>query len=130
MDAKKIIISTIGIGTVIAGIILSKGNPKATSTVAAAELIKEADKTFGNVPLSELNELAKSIYRGVKVTVDKCGFLVFHHTSNSGKTTFRPRIEINEFGKLTNLGSHYPGQWWSVADEFVKRANALFSFRK
>jgi len=131
-NIKKIIIPVIGIGTVITSILLSKGNSKTTSNVAKAttDAIKEADKTFGGVPLSKLNELAKSIYHGVKVTVDKYGFLVFHYTSNSGKTTFRPLMELDEFGQLTNLGGHYPGQWWSVADEFVKRANELFSFKK
>ena len=32
-------------------------------------------------------------------------------------------------GKLKNLGGHYPGQWWSGADEFSKRANEIFKFK-
>ena len=51
--------------------------------------------------------------------------MVFHYTSNSGKTRFHPQIGINESGKLVNLGGHYAGQWFSPADEFVKKANAI-----
>lgn len=132
MDIKKIVIPMIGIGATVTSVLLLKGNSKQISNVVngTTETIKEVEKSFGGVPLSKLNEVAKNIYHGVKVTVDEYGFLVFHYTSNSEKTTFRPQVVINEFDKLVSLGVHYPGQWWSPADEFVKRANELFSFKK
>lgn len=66
----------------------------------------------------------------MKVTIDEYGFLVFHYKSKSGKTTYHQQIEMNEFGKLINLGGYYSNQWWSTADEFVKKANELFLFKK
>lgn len=130
MDIKKLVILMIGIGATATSVLLLKGNSKPISNVVnvTTDTIKEVEKSFGGVPLSKLNEVAKNIYHGVKVAVDESGFLIFHYTSNSGKTTFRPQIVINEFGKLVSLCGHYPGQWRSPADEFVKRANELFSF--
>lgn len=90
--------------------------------------IEEAEETYGGVPLSKLNVLAKNVYHGLKVTVDQYGFLVFHYTSNSGKTKFDSQIELSEDNKLVSLGGHYPGQWYSSADDFVKKANELFTF--
>jgi hypothetical protein len=132
MNLKKMLIPIIGIGITITGVLLMKGNSKTAFKLvkATTETIIEAEKTFGGVPLSKLNELSRKIYHGVKVSIDKNGFLVFHYTSISGKTDFHPRIVIDEFGKLVNLGGHYPGQWWSSADEFVRRANELFAFTK
>jgi hypothetical protein len=37
---------------------------------------------------------------------------------------------IDELGKLVNLGGHYPGQWWSSADEFAKKVNEAFKLKK
>jgi len=39
-------------------------------------------------------------------------------------------MTLDEAGKLINLGGHYPGQWWSGADEFAKKANEIFTFKK
>lgn len=130
MGIKKILVPSIG--ALITGVLLLKSNSKTALKFVdvTAKAAKEAEVTFGGVPLSKLNELAKNIYHGVKVTIDEYGFLVFHFKSNSGKTMFRPQIKINELGKLVSHGGYYPGQWWSAADEFVKRANELFSFKK
>ena len=132
MELKKIVIPMLGIGATITSILLLKSNSKMASNMikGTSETLKEVEKTFGGVSLSELNELAKTIYHGVKVTVDQYGYLIFHYTSNSRKTAFDSQIYIDEFGKLVSLGGHYPGQWRSSADVFVKKANELFSFQK
>lgn len=129
MDIKKIVIPAIGIGTVVTNVLLLKGNLKTASNVSsvATEAIKETEETFGGVPLSKFTELAKQCYHGIKCTIDQWGFLVFHSTSNSGRTKFHTQMTIDGAGKLVNLGGHYPGQWWSSADEFTKKANELFS---
>lgn len=92
--------------------------------------VEEPEATFGGIPLSELNKVAEGIYHGLKVTIDEYGFLVFHYKSKSGKTIYHQQIKMNELNKLVNLGGHYPNQWWSTADEFVKKANELFLFKK
>lgn len=88
-------------------------------------------KAFGGVPLSKLDELAKSVYHGIGATIDEYGFLLFHYVSKSGKTKYHAQMQINEAGKLVNLFSGtYLGQWRSSADEFVKKANEVFTFAK
>ena len=131
MDIKKIVIPIIGVGVLITGILL-KNNLRAASDVAkvAFKEAKEPVETFGGVSLSKLNELAKGIYRGISCTVDEWGFLVFHSKSNRGHQTFHTQMMIDGANKLKNLGGHYPGQWWSSADEFAKKANELFAFKK
>ena len=132
MDVKKLVIPIIEIGVTITSALFLKGNSNMASNVIkeTAEVLKKSEKIFGSIPLSKLNEVAKGIYHGIKVTVDQYGFLVFHYTSKSGKTIFHEQIHIDELGKLVNLGRHHPGQWWSSADEFVKRANELFLFKR
>lgn len=109
---------------------LFTNNSASVSKTATKTVEAVLEEMFGGVPLSKLNEIALSVYHGIKVTVDQYGFLVFHYTSNSGKTKYHPQIEINELGKLVSLCGHYPGQWWSSTDEFVKRANEIFTFEK
>ena len=74
--------------------------------------------------------MAKQIYHGLYCTIDQWGFLVFHYKSNRGHQTFHAQMTLDDAGKLVNLGGHYPGQWWSGADEFAKKANELFQFKK
>ena len=107
------------------------------STTSAQKVIKPVtvtkvvqEETFGGVPLSELNKIAKQCFHGIRCTVDQEGFLIFHSSSNSGKTKFHTQLVIDELGKLVNLGGHYPGQWWSSADEFAKKVNETFKFKK
>lgn len=80
--------------------------------------------------MSKLNELAKQVYHGMSCTIDQWGFLIFHSKSNRGHQLFYTQMKLDEAGKLINLGGHYLGQWWSSADEFAKRANELFIFKK
>ena len=105
------------------------------STTSAQKVIKPATKvvqeeTFGGVPLSEFNKIAKQCFHGIRCSIDQEGFLIFHSSSNSGKTKFHTQLVIDELGKLVNLGGHYPGQWWSSADEFAKKVNETFKFKK
>ena len=73
----------------------------------------------------------KTVYHGIGVTIDEYGFLLFHHISNSGKTKYQSQLKINDAGKLVNMFSGYHNnQWWSSVDEFVKKANELFTFKK
>ena len=132
IDIKKIVIPVIGVGIVITGILL-RGNSKAMPDAAKAafKTAIEPDVTFGGIPLLKLNELSKEIYHGIKCTIDKWGFLVFHYKSKRGHQTFYSQMKIDDANKLVNMfNGHYQGQWWSSADEFVKRANELFSFKK
>lgn len=124
MNIKKSVNPAVGIGALL------KRNSISDVTNVASKVIIEPEKAFCGVPLSKLNELAKQIYHGLSCTIDQCGFLVFHSKSNRGHQTSHTQMELDQTGKLLNLGGHYPGQWWSSADEFAKKANELFAFKK
>lgn len=98
------------------------------AVIPVIQTVKE--ELFAGVPLSELNDLAKQIYHGIDCSVDKWGFLIFNYKSNRGNITNHVQMGLNEAGKLISHGCHYPGQIWSSADEFAKRANELFKFKK
>lgn len=120
-----------GIGRLVAGLFLKdKLKDKTVKNKAIIDTVEEIKETFGGVPMEKLNELAKTVYHGVKVVIDEYGFLVFHYKSNSGKTTHKAQMEINELGQLVNLGGHYHNQWKSSADDFVKIANDKLKFKK
>ena len=125
----KNVIATIAglIGTATA-ICLLKNSTKTTSISPKSTV--EPEKLFAGIPLSKLSELAKQIHHGLYCTIDQWGFLVFHSKSNRGHQTFHTQMTLDETGKLINLGGHYPGQWWSSADEFAKKANEVFKFQK
>ena len=129
MDIKKILLPIAGIGGAILTGVLLKKKPSETVKVATT-VVPEPKELFAGVPLSKLNELAKEVYHGIKCTVDQWGFLVFHCKSKRGHQTFHTQMSLNHDGKLISLGGHYPGEWWSSADEFAKRANELFTFKK
>lgn len=129
MDFKKIVLSVVGVGALLTGILLKRKSVSSVTNVTS-KVITGPEKTFSGVPLSKLNELAKQVYHGLSCTIDQWGFLVFHSRSNRGHQVFNTQMELNEAGKLINLGGHYPGQWWSSADEFAERANELFIFKK
>lgn len=95
--------------------------------VHRASVLVPPERTFGGVPLSELNKLAKEISHGLYCNIDKGGFLIFHYKSNRGHQIFHVQMNIGD-GRLVSLGGHYPGQCWSGADEFAKRANEMFHF--
>ena len=129
MNIKKIIIPVVGVGALLTTILLKK-NSVSDVTNFASETVTESEKAFAGIPLSKLNELAKKVYHGLSCTIDQYGFLVFHSKSNRGHQTFHTQMTLDETGKLINLGGHYPGQLWSSADEFAKKANELFTFKK
>lgn len=132
MNSKKVVGTVIGIGTFIGGALLLKNHKSNSVPVhkVTAQIIEEPEILFAGISLEKLNELAKQIHHGLNCTIDQWGFLVFNHKSNRGHQTFHTQMSINDAGKLINLGGHYPGQWWSNADEFAKRANELFKFKK
>ena len=133
MNIKKFVIPVVGVGALLTGILLKRksiSNVTNIASNAASKVITEHEKTFGGVPLSKLNELAKEIYHGLSCSIDQWGFLVFHSKSNRGHQTFHTQMVLDEAGKLLNLGGHYPGQLWSSAGEFAKKASELFAFKK
>lgn len=127
MNKKTITSALVGVGTLIVGGVLlhNKGNSKTVEKVVT-KVAEEPEELFDGIPLSELSELAKQCYHGIKCTIDKYGFLVFYSTSNSGKTKFHTQMALNEAGKLINLGGHYPGQWKSSADTFAELFNKKY----
>ena len=130
MKIKQISLTAIAIaGTILTGVLLKNVVSSNTAKVVQ-EAISEPEKRCKGVPLSKLTELAKQVYHGLYCTIDKWGFLVFHYKSNRGHQTFHTQMTLDETGKLINLGGHYPGQWWSRADEFAKRANEMFKFKE
>ncbi len=130
MNLKKVVFTVVGIGgTILTGVLLKKGT-SSNAVKVVQEIMPEPEKCFSGVPLSKLTELAKQIYHGLYCTIDQWGFLVFHYKSNRGHQIFHTQMTLDEAGKLVNLGGHYPGQWWSGADEFAKRANEVFKFKK
>ena len=88
---------------------------------------KEPVVKYMGVPLTELDALAKEMYHGIGCTIDKYGNLIFVHKSNRGHQTFRAMMVV-ENGVMKNTMGHYPGQWWSSADEFAKQASGRFNF--
>ncbi len=130
MNLKKVVFTVVGIGgTILTGVLLKKGT-SSNAVKVVQEIMPEPEKCFSGVPLSKLTELAKQIYHGLYCAIDQWGFLVFHYKSNRGHQIFHTQMTLDEAGKLVNLGGHYPGQWWSGADEFAKRANEVFKFKK
>lgn len=91
---------------------------------------EQSGERWHGVPLSELSKLAQTVYHGKYVEVDQYQFLVFYFTSSSNKTRFSVQCSLDENGQLRRLThNYYPGQWADSADDFVLKANQLFSFR-
>lgn len=129
MNIKKAMVFIVGAAGTIATLAYAVSHKNSMPKVVASA-VTEPEETFGGITLSELNDLAKNIYHGLRCTLDQWGFLVFHSKSNRGHQTFHTQMTLDDAGKLINLGGHYPGQWWSSADEFAKKANELFKFKK
>ncbi len=102
---------------------------KTTQTVAETITDEIVEPTYFGVSMAKLNELAKEVYHGLYCTEDG-GFLIFHCKSNRGHQTFHYQLSIDEEGLIAYLGGNYPGQCWSSADIFAKRANERFTFNK
>lgn len=128
MKLYRILIPVAGTGLFLLSRIVLKKPEAVAEPVNSINV--EPEQTYGGVPLSELSELAKNIYHGIKCTIDQWGYLVFHCKSKRGHQTFRTQMYVDDTGKLINLGGHYPGEWWSQADEFAKQANEKFHFTK
>lgn len=129
---KKILgaIGSVGAAALLTLIINKMNNKSDALDTDSIETVEpsEPEKYFHGIPLSKLNELAEHINRGISCTIDQWGFLVFNYLSRRGHQTFHDQMTIDENGKLKNLGSHYPNQWWSQADEFAEEANIKFDF--
>ncbi len=130
MNVKKVLTACVSIGSLIgAGFLLKKGLSKET-VQTATKTVREVEKTFGGIPLSRFNEIAKSIDSRDYCTIDPWGFLVLHYKSNRGRQNFQTQLDINKASKIFNLngGPVFPGQRWSHASEFVKRVNEAINF--
>ena len=91
---------------------------------------EQSGECWHDVPLSELSKLAQTTYRGRYVKVDQYGFLVFHYTSNSGKTKQSIQCELSEDGLLRAMPhGYYPGQWRDSSDDFIEKVNQKYVFR-
>lgn len=128
MTVKKIIGGVLGVGSIIVSTALLKKGFSKEAIKGATEGVVE--KKFGGIPLSKLNEIAKSIDLRDYCTIDQWGFLVLHYKSNRGHQNFQTQLDLNEARKLFNLngGPVFPGQRWSHASEFVKRVNEEIKF--
>ena len=91
---------------------------------------EQSGECWHGVPLCELSKLAQTVYHGKYVRVDQYQFLVFYFTSNADKTMFSVQCSLDENGQLRRLThNYYPGQWADSADDFILKANQLFSFK-
>lgn len=127
MKAWKVVVSAVGVLGFLTTLTL--GNKAVNGSASGAgEVVSKPVEMFAGVPLSDLDRLAKEVYHGLSCSIDKWGFLIFNWKSNRGHQTFHTQMMIDEAGKLVNLGGQYPGQTWSTADEFARRANELFHF--
>ena len=130
MNVKKIVGTVLSVGgPIVAGVLLKKGLSKETVNVVT-KAVTETEKTFGGIPLSKLNEIAKSVDSRDYCTIDQWGFLVLHYKSNRGRQNFQTQLDLDEALKLINLngGPVFEGQRWSHASEFVKRVNEAMKF--
>lgn len=129
MNIKKTVITVLGIsGTLVTGLLLKNEMSKETVDIVKKAITPE--KMFGGVPLSKLNDIAKTIDPRNYCTIDKWGFLVLHYKSNRGRQTFTTQLDLDNAKKLFNLngGPSFPGQRYSHAGEFVKRVNETIQF--
>jgi hypothetical protein len=127
MKKKNVATTLVSLGALaLGGVVLRKQTSTKTVKKIVESVVDEPEKFFDGIPLSELSELAKQCYHGVKCTLDEYGYLVFHYLSNSGKTKFDVQMKLDAAGKLKNLGGHYPGQWWSAADQFAELFNKKY----
>ncbi len=128
MKVWRIVVPVIGGVGLLTSVLLGL-KPPVNSSGATSSAVPDVGKMFGGVSLSELDGLAKEIHHGLSCGIDKWGFLIFNWKSNGGHQTFHSQMMIDEAGRLVNLSGNYPGQIWSTADEFAKRANEVFSFK-
>lgn len=82
------------------------------------------------VALSDLNNAAKEMRSRYFVRIDESDCLVFHWTSNAGKTPYTTKCAIGTDGKLMQISPkrYYPNQWRDDADRFVEKINQNFVF--
>jgi len=130
MNKKTIWGSVLGISVAIVGGLLLNNSVSNKTIETVAKATVEAEKHFGGVPLSKLNEIAKSIDPRDYCTIDEYGFLMHHYKSNRGHQNFSTQMVLDEAFKLKDLfaGNTFPGQRWSHASEFVKRVNDSIVF--
>lgn len=106
MKIKKIIapiIVTVSSGIVIA--LLKNKNPKNTAKVIssatkiASDTVSKAEKMFGGITQSKIDELVKNTYRGIKAVING-DTLEYWYKSNSGKSTNMVRLTLDAAGKI------------------------------
>lgn len=74
---------------------------RAVSDIAqgASDATINAEKSFGGLKQSEINEIVSNTYRGVKAVIDG-DTLEYRFKSASGKQTPTARIELDSAGEL------------------------------
>lgn len=88
------------------------------------------EREFNGITESELDEIAKSLWRGISASIDNEGNVIFVGTSRSGKARFTYIMEVDDAGFLHRPPvAYYPGQWKDAADEFAHRVNEVLRMR-
>jgi len=105
--SRKIIFRTVAIASI--GIVGKLLLPKSATRNITKEVIN-SDKVFGGVDESALNQIAKSVSRGVKACIDG-DELKYIYKSASGKKTYVASFFIDKTGKIIGRaagnGVHY-----------------------
>lgn len=123
MDRKTLLIILSGIG--VAAISYLSGTKCTNNKSINGDVIEKIEEeTFRGIPLSKLNQMAKECMNGIKCTIEN-GFLVFHSTSNSGKTHYHTQMLIDKAGNVTHIGVRYPNQWLRGEDQFAAKLQEL-----
>ena len=122
---KKGILAFLGLGAmaIIGAFLTNQGE----NDLNDSNLDEDDDETFGGVNLSEINENADMYNHGKCQKIGK-NLLLFVRKSNRGHEWHRDEIEIDENGKLHNLGYHYPNQLKSPTDRFIEDLENHYDF--
>lgn len=131
MNVKKVITTVLSLGGMIGLGILCKNRVSPKVIENTVEAVKEVK--YKNIPLSDLQEIAKKVHYKNELMLDPNSNLKLLYKSNRGHQT---NVAIFGVDKMTkklvpiNGGCTlaYPGQRYSHADKFLRTANELFDF--
>lgn len=91
---------------------------------------EQSGEKWHGVPLIKLSKLAQTVRHGKYVLVDENNFLVVYYSSNKDKTVFHVQCNLDENKQLRRLThNYYRGQWRDSANDFIEKANQMFTFR-
>lgn len=131
MKAKTVITSVLSIGGMVGLGILCKN--KMSPQIIEKTVESAQDPTFKNIPLSQLQKIAKDIHFKNELFLDSHGNLKLLYKSNRGHQTNVAKFGIDRITKkLVPLNGcnvfAYPGQSYSHADKFLRTVNEMIDF--